>query len=229
MGVPPLLRGGVPRLHLVTDDDVLAAPRFEEVAAALLHSGGARVAVHVRGPRTSGRVLYGIASRLVSRAGTAGAVVVVNDRVDVALAGGAGAVHLGCRSLPVPVARRLLGEDVGIGVSTHSADEVTAAVEAGADWIFAGTIYRTPSHPGRPGRGVEGVRTATQAAAGLPVLAIGGITPERVVEVRAAGGWGVAVVRGIWQAADPMAAMREYLEALASASGVSDAGNEGSP
>lgn len=218
----------VPRLHLVTDDSVLESADFARVAGALLDAGdigGADVALHVRGPHTSGRRLYEIASSLEERARAAGALLVVNDRVDVALAVGLSAVHLGRRSLPVAEARRLLGGGARVGVSTHAVDEAGRAAEQGAHWIFAGTIYATPSHPDREGCGPEGLKPSVRAAAGTPVLAIGGVTPERVAEVLAAGAYGVAVVRGVWRAPDPTVATRAYLEALAAARGGESAGS----
>lgn len=218
----------VPRLHLVTDDGVLESADFARVAGSLLDAvsvGGADVAVHVRGPHTSGRRLYEIASSLVERARAAGALLVVNDRVDVALAVGLSAVHLGRRSLPVAEARRLLGGGARVGVSTHAVDEAAPAAAEGAHWIFTGTIYATPSHPDREGCGPEGLKPVVAAAPGTPVLAIGGVTPERVAEVLAAGAHGVAVVRGVWRAPDPAMAARAYLEALAAAHGGDRAGS----
>ena len=224
MGASTVGSGRVPRLHVVTDDDVLAAADFPVVSRALVAAGGGGVALHVRGPRTSGRRLHTITSDLLANAAHSGAWLVVNDRVDVALATGARAVHLGRRSLPVVEARRILGEEARIGVSCHTPDEAAGASREGADWIFAGTTYATPSHRGREGCGPEGVHRASVAARGVPVLAIGGVTAERVSELVAAGAHGVAVVRGVWSAPDPVVALKEFLQELAR-----DAGETGSP
>jgi len=224
MGASTVDWGRVPRLHVVTDDDVMAAPDFPAVSRALVAAGGGGVALHVRGPRTSGRRLHIIASDLLAAAAQTGAWVVVNDRVDVALATGARVVHLAGRSLPAVEARRILGEDARIGVSCHTPDEAADASREGADWIFAGTTYPTPSHRGREGCGPEGVHRASVAAGGVPVLAIGGVTAERVSEVVAAGAHGVAVVRAVWSAPDPVVALKEFLHELAR-----DAGGTGSP
>jgi thiamine-phosphate diphosphorylase len=209
----------LPRLHVVTDDEILAASRFPEVARALLGVGSGRVALHVRGPRTGGGRLLDIVSELRDDAARGGAWLVVNDRADVALIAGLPAVHLGRRSLPVRAARRVLGPNARLGVSTHTPQEAAQSALDGADWIFAGTTYATPSHPGREGCGPEGVRAAVGAAGRVPVVAIGGVTVERVAELVAAGAHGVAVVRGVWGAADPVAALEKYLEALAKAAG----------
>lgn len=195
------------------------ASDFREVARAVLAVGSERVALHVRGPGTGGGRLLAIASELRDSAVRSGAWLVVNDRVDVALIAGLRAVHLGRRSLPLAAARAIVGHEARLGVSTHAPQEAAQGALDGADWIFAGTTYATPSHPGRVGCGPEGVRRAAAAARVVPVIAIGGVTVERVTELVAAGAHGVAVVRGVWSAADPVAAVKEYVEALARAAG----------
>jgi len=209
----------LPPLHVVTDDAVLARPAFLRTACALLRVGGASLALHVRGPATPGGPLLLAARTLADVAREAGAWLVVNDRVDVALAAGAAGVHLGERSLPVETARRLLGGVGRVGASVHSPATAAEAARQGADWIFAGTIYATPGHPGLAGRGAGWMSEVAAAAAGVPVLAIGGVTSARVAEVASAGAAGVAVIRGVWDAADPLDAARGYLQELAGGSG----------
>ncbi|HSW31047.1 MAG TPA: thiamine phosphate synthase [Longimicrobiales bacterium] len=201
----------VPRLHLVTDDAVLSRAGFQERAAALLAAGGAALAFHLRGPGTPGRTLLELVRSLREPARASGSLLVVNDRVDVALSAGADGAHLGARSLPLADARRIFGAQGCLGVSVHTAEEGAEAAAGGADWIFAGTIYETASHPGRPGLGPAFAGRVAEVAAGVPVLAIGGVTPGRVGEVLAAGAWGVALIRGVWDAADPTDALRRYL------------------
>lgn len=224
---PPLPGAGsalVPRLHLVTDDEVLARPGFLDEASALLAGVDAPVALHVRGPATPGGTLLRAAAALVAAAAATDCWVVVNDRVDVALAAGAHGAHLGARSLPVAEARRILGAARAVGVSVHARAEGAEAAAHGTAWIFAGTIYETPSHPGRPGRGPALVTQVADAAGAVPVLAIGGVTAERVAEVVEAGAWGAAVIRGVWDAPDPVVAAGRYLHALAGAAGGGAAG-----
>jgi thiamine-phosphate pyrophosphorylase len=204
----------VPLLHVVTDDDVLRRPGFTVTAAGLMEAGGARVALHVRGPNTDGGTLYRLAHALAGASFGSGALLVVNDRVDVALTAGAGAVQLGRRSLPPRDARRILGPEALLGVSTHNDAEVAQAAAEGAHWIFVGTIYATPSHPDVRPRGPEAVASARRAAGDVPVVAIGGLTPERTPEVCAAGAYGVAAIRGIWDASDPGEAVRRFVAAL---------------
>src|SRR5690606_34486074 len=158
----------------------------------------------------AGGALYALAERLLPVAARAGAVVLVNDRVDVALACGAAGVQLGRRSIPVAEARRLLGPEALIGYSAHSAAEVLDAERAGANFVLLGTIFPTTSHPGEPGAGPDLVRATVQGAR-APIVAIGGITPERAGAVLEAGAYGVAVLGGVWHAADPAEAARRYL------------------
>lgn len=202
----------LPRLHVVTNDKVLAAPGFRETATALIRAHGTGLALHLRSPEGRVRRLLEETEALAGPARDAGALLMVNDRPDVALAVGTG-VQLGRRSIPVQAARSILGDEAVIGYSAHGAPEAASAVRNGADYVLIGTIWSTPSHPGREGAGPERVR-ATVAVSGGPVLAVGGVTPERARVAREAGAWGVAVIRGVWDAADPVAAAAEYLQEM---------------
>jgi thiamine-phosphate pyrophosphorylase len=144
-----------------------------------------------------------------------GGRVMINDRVDLALALGADGVHLRADSLPVAVARRLLGADRLIGVSAHSTDEVARAESDGADFAVLGPIYETPSKRAYgPPIGLRPIEEARRRCR-IPVFAIGGITVARVAEVRRAGAYGVAAVSAILSAASVEAAIRQFLDALA--------------
>lgn len=210
----------IPRLHLVTDDEVLERPDFprqaEAVLACVAESGVSEdrapgVALHLRGPRSSGAHLFHLASLLLPRAREAGVLLLVNDRVDVALTAGADGVHLGTRSLPPSVARGLLPRGALVGASVHGADEVRALASSPPDFLFVGALYPTASHPGQSPGGVERLHEVAAAAGGIPLLAIGGITPERVAEVRAAGAHGVAVLGAVWSREDPVEGLRGFL------------------
>ncbi len=137
----------------------------------------------------------------------------INDRVDLAMAVRADGIQLGARSLPVGVARWLLGRSAWVGQSVH---EVEAAAACEADVALLGNIYATESHPDREALGIQAVRRASSLP--RPIVAIGGITPERAAEVVDAGAWGVAVLSGVWRESDAAAAVRRYLHALESAS-----------
>jgi thiamine-phosphate pyrophosphorylase len=202
----------LPRLHVVTDDGVLARPDFADRARAVLAAGGGRLALHLRGPGTAGARMYELARLLRDPAAAAGATLLANDRIDLALAADLDGVHLRERSLTPAVARRLLPAGRLVGLSVHGEAAVHAA-ERQVDYLVVGTVFATPSHPGRTPGGLELVERASAAAHG-PVLAIGGITPGRVEQVRAAGAHGVAVIGGVWGAADPAEAVAGYLQGL---------------
>jgi thiamine-phosphate pyrophosphorylase len=201
----------LPALHAVTDDAVVARPDFPTLARAVLAAGGPGVALHLRGPHAGGRFLFELAEPLARAADRKGALFVVNDRVDVALAAGAGGVQLGRRSMLPGDARRILGDGPLVGVSVGAAAETRDAVAGGADFVVAGSVYATETHPGREGMGLR--RLGEITALGVPTVAIGGITPERVAEVRGAGARGVAAIRAVWDADDPARAVARFLEA----------------
>jgi thiamine-phosphate diphosphorylase len=213
-------RTAVPRLHVATDDAVLCSSRFVPTAARLLERFGPRLALHVRGHATGAAALLRLFSALQGVSSLAGTLLVVNDRVDVALAARAAGVQLGAGSLPVEAVRRLL-PDAWIGYSVHSLEEATLAAGSGTDCLLVGTIYASTSHPGRDGAGPALVEAVVEAVvpAGVPVLAIGGVTPERVAALAAAGAYGVAVLGGVWHAADPTAAAHAYILAIEKAWG----------
>lgn len=200
----------LPGLHLVTDDRTLADAGFSHGARAALEEGGGRVALHLRGPRTDARRLHDLAVELGPPAADVGAWLVLNDRIGVAGALDLDRVHLGQRSLPVEVVRRLLRPGVAVSVSVHDPDEARSA--AAADWLMVGSLYVTPSHPHRPAGGL-GLLGAVGAVSSLPLVAIGGVTPDRAADLRRAGADGVAVVSGVWGRADPAGAVADYLAA----------------
>jgi thiamine-phosphate pyrophosphorylase len=139
-------------------------------------------------------------------------LLLVNDRVDVAQAANANGVQLPERSLPVKVARRLLGREALVGRSVHSVPEARAAAAEGADLLIVGTIYATPTHPERAPAGPLLLK-AVAAAVDLPLYAIGGISVENAAECMRYGAHGVAVIRSIADAPDPeMAAGRLLAE-----------------
>ncbi|HEY0816259.1 MAG TPA: thiamine phosphate synthase [Pseudonocardia sp.] len=136
-----------------------------------------------------------------------GALLAVNDRADVALAAGADVLHLGQDDLPVEWARRVVGEDVIIGRSAHSAAETAAAAEEpGVDYFCVGPCWPTPTKPGRPAPGLDLVQTVAGRAQARPWFAIGGIDESRLDDVLAAGAARIVVVRAITEADDPKAA-----------------------
>jgi thiamine-phosphate diphosphorylase len=200
----------VPVLHIITDDGILAREDFVAQARAVMAALGPRGALHLRGRETSARLLYQVATTLAPTAASTGAWLVLNDRADVALAAGINCLQLTSRSLTPADVRTMPGR-WELGVSVHSPAEARAAEREGADWIIAGHVFETPTHPGHGG-GPQFV-AAVAAAATLPLIAIGGITPETVPSVRAAGAHGIAVIRGIWSANDAPGAATAYVTA----------------
>jgi thiamine-phosphate pyrophosphorylase len=197
----------LPRVHAFTDAVVLAAGDFG-VRAAAIAAGGPAVALHARHPGGTGADLAASARRLVSLARPPEAAVFVSGRADIAAALGAQGVQLRAGDLVPADARRVLPRG-WIGRSVHTVEEAEAAVEEGADFLVVGSIYGTASHPNRKPAGPELVTRA--ARLGLPVIAIGGVTPERVVELKDAGAYGVAAIRSLWDAPDPAAAITAML------------------
>jgi thiamine-phosphate pyrophosphorylase len=201
----------LPRLYAIVDPQTTGRSPLTLAAAYL--AAGARL-LQLRLKDADARTLYetALALRGVTRA--VGAYLVVNDRPDVAAAVDADAVHLGQTDVPVAVARRVLGPDRWIGVSTHDVDEARAAVADGADYLGVGPICTTTSKAGAlPARGLELVR-AVRTLTPLPLVAIGGITIESAPDVIAAGADSVAVIAALTQAKDPAAAVRAFLERL---------------
>jgi thiamine-phosphate diphosphorylase len=202
----------LPRLHVVTDDQVLTRDDWPDVRAAVLEAGRARIALHLRGPGLGGRVLHDHVAGVAGAAGK-GAMVLVNDRVDVALSLPVDGVQLRESSLSVADARRLLGDERWIGASVHGPERARGAEEEGADYLVVGTLFATPTHPGRPGRGTD-LLAEVIASCELPLVGIGGVTPRRAAELKRLGAYGIAVLGGIWKSSDPAAAVLEYLEAI---------------
>jgi thiamine biosynthesis protein ThiS len=208
----------LPRLHAVTDDRVVESGRIVERATAMAEAAGSELAVHLRTRRLTGRQFWELARELGGVLSPRGGSLVVNDRADIARAVGARAVVSGRAGLPVADLRRA-APSLAVGRSVHDGDEARQASAEGADFLIAGAVYATASHPEvRPG-GTELVREA--AATGRPVVAIGGMTPERVPGVLSAGAWGVAAIRALWDATDPAAAARDFVAALPGAPSVS--------
>lgn len=192
----------LPRVHAFTDARVIGAPDFG-VRAAAIAAAGPSVALHARDRGGPVGRLAATASRLAALARPPEAAVFVNGRVDVAAAVHAQGVQLNAGDLLPGDARRVLLHG-WIGRSVHSVDEAKVAIAEGADFLVVGPIYETPTHPGRPASGPGLVREL--ASRGRPVIAIGGVTPGRAPELKAAGAYGVAAIRSLWLADDPAAA-----------------------
>lgn len=198
------------RLHVVTDAAGGRAA-LDVVRAAL--AGGAPV-VQVRTKTGSDLVRYAFACQVVALCRAAGALCLVNDRVDLSLAAGAGGTHVGADDLPVEVVRRIAGPGHLVGGTARDPVRAAALVAAGADYLGVGPAFATSTKDGLPDPiGPAGVAAVATAVA-VPVIAIGGVTAARVPVLRAAGAHGVAVVSAVTAAADPAAATRTLVAAL---------------
>jgi thiamine-phosphate pyrophosphorylase len=176
-------------------------------------AGGARL-LQLRLKDATPRHLYetALAIRVVTKA--TGALLLINDRPDVAAAIDADGVHLGQTDVPVTVARTILGPTKWIGVSTHDLDEAQTAIRDGADYLGVGPIFETTSKRGAlPARGFDLLR-AVRPLTDKPLVAIGGITPATASDVRAAGADAVAMIAALVRADDPTAAVRATIASL---------------
>jgi len=197
----------LPRVHAFTTAELLGAADFG-IRAAAIASAGPAVALHARAREASGQALAAAALRLGALVRPPGAALFISGRPDIAAALGAQGVQLSGRDLTPDDARRIIGSG-WIGSSVHNLEECELALRQGADFLVVGSIFETASHPGRPGVGLSFI--SESAALGKPVIAIGGITPERATLAREAGAYGVAAISALWNAADPAAATMAIL------------------
>lgn len=170
--------------------------------------------VQLRGHQLSAADMYTLALTLHPLCQRYAAACIINDRVDVGLAVRAEGFQLGRRSLPLPMVRQLAGEDYLLGASVHSQEEARAAVANGADFLIAGTIFASHSHPGEPPSGLDLLHDIKQTLPAYPLLAIGGITSENAEQAMVAGADGVAVISAILGATDVACAVRELRTAI---------------
>jgi thiamine-phosphate pyrophosphorylase len=206
----------LPIVHLITDR-ALAPDLAARAASALAGAPPGSVAIHLREKGLGGGAQLALARSLGAVCRARGQLLLVNDRLDVALAAGADGVHLPSAGVPPADARRLLGSSALVGVSCHSAEDVARARDAGATYATFGPVYDTPSkRPFGAPVGLEALRDA--ARLGLPLVALGGVDASRAREVVAAGASGVAAIRA-WLEGDAAAAVRALLEAFAPPAG----------
>ena len=199
----------IPVVHAVTSDEIAARPGFPDRAIDVMRALGPRGAIHLRTHRLTAAELHALAVRLARVQRETGCWLVINDRVDVALATGARGIQLNSRSMRIADARAIAPR-IPIGASSHSAAHAIAAERDGASWIVAGQSSESESYVGNGARPESFVAEMSRCTA-LPVIAIGGVKPDDVAPLRRAGAWGVAVIRGIWGAPDAGEAASDYL------------------
>ncbi len=200
------------RLYMVTDRHQTGGRPLEDVLEAAARGGAG--AIQLREKDLSARDLYALGLRVQTVITPYGVPLLVNDRLDVALALDAAGVHLAGHSLPTAVARRALGAGKWLGVSTHSLDEARQAAEEGADFVVFGPVFTTPSKLAYgPPQGLPHL-AAVVSHVSIPVIAIGGIDHLNLPQVLHAGAYGVAMIRAVLAAPAPDSATRQLAEAL---------------
>ncbi len=200
-----------PRVYLVTDPSA-GRDILSRTASALGGLPPGVVAVQLRARDATGRDLLATARALRQVVSRAGQLLLVNDRIDVALAAGADGVHLPSAGVPPGDARVLVGKGRLVAVSCHSAADVLRARDGGADFVTFGPVFDTPSKR-RYGAPVGLDRLREACALGLPIVGLGGVDASNAAAVSAAGAFGVAAIRAWLDASDPGAAVRKLLEA----------------
>jgi len=201
-------------LYVILDRDAARGQNMLSLLDAVL-AGGCRV-VQLREKTMPLAELHSLAEAMAARCRRASALFIVNDRADLALAVGAGGLHVGQDDLPAPAARRLLPSGVVLGVSTHDVRQARQALADGADYVAVGSIFPTGTKAGFQLVGPELVRNL-RAEIPVPLVGIGGITLDNAEQVVAAGADGVAVISAVCAAPDPEAATRRLMERLTAA------------
>jgi thiamine-phosphate pyrophosphorylase len=199
------------RLYLCTPD----RPDLAAFVASCIE-GGVDI-VQLREKELDARPLVARARIVAEVCGAFGVPFVLNDRPDLALEAGADGVHVGQDDAPVSLARRILGPDAIVGLSTHTPEDLDAALDEDVAYLSAGPVEATPTKPGRPGTGTEYVSLAS-ARASVPVFVTGGVTPEKIPGLAAAGVRHFVVVRYLTQAPDARRAARALRDAIDRAS-----------
>jgi thiamine-phosphate pyrophosphorylase len=207
------------RLYLLADAGLAPPEQLTQIVAAALRGGV--TAVQLRAKEATTLELLELARNLMTVCQAANVPFIVNDRVDVALAAGADGAHVGHigeEDLSPHDARRLLGPTAIVGVSVGTGPEAHLATSQGASYVSAGPMFATSTKTNAGPAAGEGLLRSVRAATRLPLVVIGGITPQRAAALYAAGADGVCVGAAIIRAADPLLAARAFLEPEGSAS-----------
>ena len=196
-------------IYLVTEDGCLQGRALIDCVREALEGGV--TLVQYRAKTASSAEMYAEALQLKALCDSFNVPLIINDRLDIAMAVGAAGVHLGQDDLPCAAARKILGEDYIIGVSAHNPAEAKAALQSGADYLGCGAVFGTATKADVKKLGTDGLAAICKAK-GLPVVGIGGVTADNYREVRAAGA--AAIVSGILAQPD----IRATVEAIAKVS-----------
>jgi thiamine-phosphate pyrophosphorylase len=202
-------------LYLVTDRGLARGRSNSAIVAAAVRGGV--TCVQLREKTCSTREFIEEAARLKALLKPSGVPLIINDRLDVALAVGANGVHLGQSDMPLAAARSLVGSTMVIGISAESVEDAVAAQAGGADYLGVSPIFATPTKPDTAAPlGMAGLQ-AIRRAVNLPLVAIGGLNHRNAAQAIRAGADGVAVVSAIVAAEDPEQAARDLTREIAAA------------
>ncbi|HTZ49592.1 MAG TPA: thiamine phosphate synthase [Verrucomicrobiae bacterium] len=209
----------LPRLYVILDAGLLRGPAVE--IAGQLMDAGVRL-LQYRAKSLAAREILDTATKLAALARKEGATFFLNDRPDLAYLAGAGGVHVGQDDLGVEEARRIMGAERRVGVSTHNREQFERAAATSADYVAIGPIFRTTSKANPdPVVGTELIRQLRPLTQ-KPIVAIGGIALEQAAEVIEAGADSVAVISDILSAQDPAQRARQFLQRLAAVNRVAE-------
>ena len=206
-------RGAAPFLYPIIDTGVCSAAGQDPAAVAdACLAGGARI-LQLRDKAGSSAAFLALADRLAQRVRASDALLVVNDRADIARLSGASGVHVGQDDLDIADVRRIVGPAAVVGISTHDEAQIDAALETDATYVAVGPIFGTATKDtGYSARGLDLIRYA--ANRGKPIVAIGGITLDRVQNVLEARAAGLAVISDLLTTGDPEARTRDFITRL---------------
>lgn len=201
------------RLCLVADADLARGLDLLNIIVRAVEAGA--TIVQLRAKNLPAKDFLDMSLAASAKLGKRGVPLIINDRVDIALAGKASGVHLGQDDMPHSYARALLGHSRLIGISVSTVEEAHRAEQEGADYIGVGPVFPTSTKDcGRPPLGLEGLRKIRRAV-GIPILAIGGVNVSNAAETIKAGADGLAVISAIMKAPDVSRAVTELLKAIA--------------
>lgn len=200
------------QLHVLTD--TIVQSRYSHVDLARMAIEGGADTIQFRQKKGTSLELYNNAEAIITLCRDAGVTMIVDDRIDIAFAVDADGVHLGQKDIPIPVARKLLGENKLIGGSATDFDELKKVIDSGADYVGFGPVFGTMSkeNPGKP-KGIDFMKKVVERTS-IPVVAIGGIKPPHVEPLLSIGIQGVAVISAICCEPDPEAATREFMNII---------------
>ncbi len=204
-----------PGIYLIADRDTLNGKDIASVVSKSLDAGAD--IVQLRDKTATNEEFLEAAKKIKSLAKDRGALFIIDDRVDMALALDSDGIHLGQDDTPVETARRILGKKKIIGLSTHSASQIDEATKKDVDYISVGPVYSTPTKPDYAPVGLDLIRTASRKLK-IPFVAIGGIDESNIKEVTAAGAKRIAVVRAVLSSNDPLEATKTLRMLLSIAS-----------